>query len=239
MIDIQVNAPIGLSDEINKKIGAAVSAAVQTAIFMTKAEWETQAKEKLKATRKDYIAGLNQRNSVEFPDPFTGVLTLRGKWPNMLEEGFPPFDMKPGFARSAKAKKTKDGGWYLNIPFRHLTPGAEGINGGQPMPHDIYAQARQLRMNIDRLTGTETKYAPRISWTGYQHQNGIYEGMVRKPLGATKSSYLTFRRVSNKSDPMAWWHSGFQGIHVESHVAQFATDTLQKAIEANINSVFK
>jgi hypothetical protein len=183
------------------------------------------------------MLGLNADNSMEFPDSFTGVLTLRGKWPNMLEEGFSAFDQKNGFMNSKHIKRKKDGGWYLTIPFRHRTPGTAGSAvGGQAMPDDIYAQARALKGG-EKLTGTETNYPPQTSWKGYEHKSGIYEGMKRitKTYNiATQNMYMTFRRVSDKSDPDSWWHPGFPGIRALDVVEPFARSTFQQVLNRSI-----
>jgi hypothetical protein len=242
MINISIDLPKNLQNMlINGNLPAKYQTAIQMAVSSTlmaaKSKWESEAQKRLTTTRNDYLLGLNADNSVEFPDPFTGILTLRGKWPNMLEKGFPAFDMKQGgdgrFKNSPKRKMKKDGGWYLTIPMRHRTPDTVGSAvGGGAMPQDIYAQARLLAAG-QRLTGTEAQYPPRVSWTGYQHKNGIYEGMQRNQKvyeKAVQSTYFTFRRVSDKSDPRSWWHPGFQGIEAADLVAPFVRDTFQKVL---------
>lgn len=227
-------ATSGLADTLTAQLHTAVSNALRDTVDIVKMEWEQTAKTKLRTAYLDYYTSLNRPDSVQFPDPFTAIITMKGKWANMLETGFPAFDMKKGFARSEKAKRTKDGGWYLTIPFRHLTPGAIGVNGGQPMPTDIYKQAKQLRPG-ERLTGTEKNYPPQVSWKGYQHKAGIYENMVRNvkqygQSGAAQGTYYTFRRVSDKTDPMAFWHPGYEGVHALDHIRPFAEQWLQTTL---------
>lgn len=241
MIEIKVTIPTGFfSNALDAQIKAAASASIRSTMMATKAYWEQVAQQKLTTARADYLMGLNADNSLEFPDAFTGVLTLRGKWPNMLEGGFPAFDMKAGFKRSDKAKRKKDGGWYLTIPFRHRTPSTTGSAvGGGVMPKDIYAQARALRAG-QALTGTEAKYPPRQSWTGYQHKNGIYEGMIRNRKiyeKTTQSTYFTFRRVSDKSDPKSWWHPGYTGVHALRVVKPFAEKTFHQVFRDYIRGL--
>lgn len=226
--------PTEWADTLANKLQNAVSQAVRDTVDIVKLEWEQTARNKLHSTFPDYYAALNQPDSVQFPDPFTAIITLRGKWANMLETGFPPFDMKKGFQKSEKAKRSKDGGWYLTIPFRHLTPTAQGVFGGRPMPRNIYEMARRLKSG-QRLTGTEKLYPPQVSWTGYQHKNGIYEGMIRNvkyypQSGARQGTYYTFRRVSDKSDPQSWWHPGFEGVHAIQHIKPFAEQWLRTTL---------
>lgn len=47
--------------------------------------------------------------------------------------------------------------------------------------------------------------------TGYKHKDSVYSGMVRKEKTygkATQNQYMTFRRVSDNSDPGSWIHPG-------------------------------
>lgn len=206
-----------------------------------KSHWEQLVQQRLTTTRADYLLGLNADNTLEFPDEYTGVLTLRGKWANMLETGFAAYDMKPGFASGSRVKSKKDGGWYTTIPMRHRTPGTTGSAvGGKSMPDDIYAKARTIQGNVGRLKGTEQAHPPKTSWTGYQHKNGTFEGMVKnrkKYEKAVQNSYTTFRRVSDKSDPDSWKHPGYKGVKAATEVESFVRSTLPRVLETYAKNV--
>lgn len=237
MTEIRIDIPTGFAGVLASQVENAAKAAISTTMMATKSHWESTVQKRLTTTRADYLLGLNADNSMEFPDSYTGVLTLRGKWPNMLEEGFPAYDMKTGFGNSGRRTQKKDGGWFLTVPFRHRTPGTAGSAvGGSAMPDDIYSQARALRGG-QKLKGTETSYPPQTSWKGYEHKSGIYENMkkVTKTYDkATQNQYMTFRRVSDKSDPSSWWHPGFTGVKAIDIVEPFARDTFQKVLNRNI-----
>lgn len=240
--NIEAHVPSGIGDVLASQLEAAASDAISKTMIATKAKWEQTAQQRLKSTRMDYIMGLNTDDSVEFPDAFTGVLTLRGGWPTMLETGFPAFDMKQGFGRSSKRKMLSDGsGWYMTIPMRHQTPSSNGMAGGTPMPEDIYSRARALK-GVTRLTGTEKDYPPGVSHAGYQHKSGIYEGMrkVSKDYAkATQSKYVSFRRVGSKSPSNSWMHPGFPGVEAINVVQPFAQRTLNKVLEQSIRDVME
>ena len=231
--NIEVNVPKGIGNVLASQIEAVAQDSISKTLIATKAKWERTAQQRLKTTRSDYLFGLNTDNAVTFPDAYTGVLTLQGGWPGMLEEGYGPYDMKTGFGKSDKRKPLKDGsGWYMTIPMRHRTPGTSGAVGGAPMPEDIYSQAKALRGG-QRLTDTQQNYPPGQSWTGYNHRNGIYEGMRRAEKQyqrAKQGKYQTFRRVSSKSDPASWMHPGFPGIHALDVVRPFAQRTLDRTL---------
>ncbi|WAB25255.1 hypothetical protein M5_0077 [Lysinibacillus phage vB_LfM_LysYB2] len=239
MREISFQIPKGFSNVLASQIEAVASAAVSSTLMATKSKWETIAQQRLTTTRNDYLLGLNADDSMTQPDAYTGVLVLRGKWPNMLETGFQAYDMKPGFMSGPRVKQKKDGGWYTTIPFRHTTPGSTGSAvGGKSMPDDIYSQARALR-GQKQLTGTETSYPAKTSWAGYQHKSGIYEGMRKNTKQydkATQNSYFTFRRVSDKSDPESWKHPGFPGVKALDVVEPWARETFAKVFNANIKN---
>lgn len=236
MRNISIKIPDGFGGVLASQIEQAVQASVSSTLMATKSRWEQEVQQRLRTTQLDYLLGLNADNSLEFPDPYTGILTLRGKWPNMLETGFPSFDMKDGLKNGPRAKKKKDGGWYNTVPYRHTNPKSVGAVVGRNMPNDIYAQARALRGG-QKLTGTETNYPPQTSWTGYQHKSGIYEGMIknRKQYDkAVQSTYFTFRRVSDKSDPMSWKHPGFSGVKAMDVVEPYARKTFNQVFSKYI-----
>lgn len=64
--------------------------------------------------------------------PERATIGLVGSFPNMLEQGTGPWDLRLTVLRSAKAKIGRNGTRYMAIPFRHGTPGTRG-DAGAPM----------------------------------------------------------------------------------------------------------
>lgn len=222
----------GLSpaDLASPQLANAIQASITTTLAVIKDRWQSEAQQKLHSTLPLYLMGLDF-NSVVYPyggDAFSGAVELHGKFPNMLEKGFPAFDMKQGFGKSQRATHTKSGGWYLTIPIRHSTPGA--FMYGKPMPPNIYAQAKKLSNGKSlSVPGGAAK-----SWTGYQHKANIHDGLTRivKSYGRAKQSqYMTFRRVSNNSDPQSWMHPGYIGAKIADDLQPFAATTFTKSLE--------
>jgi hypothetical protein len=148
-----------------------------------------------------------------------------------LEYGKAKWDMKPMLLGGPKARIGKKGRYNI-IPFRHGTTANHAPNSNFPtMPRDILAQVTKLKPG-GRLTGTEGRHpAGQNASTGYQHKNGKYEGMkkvTKTYQGATQSKYLTFRVVSDNSDPGSWWHPGYKAHHIAEKVASYC----QPAVEA-------
>ena len=159
-----------------------------------------QANRSLKSSKQQYIDGLRMLED---------AIELTGWLPNSIESGVSGFDMKAGFANSSKKKLTKDGGWYLTIPFGIKTPSPRYQNS---MTWQIYRAVRAGR-NYDPGQ-RQTRSAFSVLSTGkvfdaYQHKSPILQGIQQNtsPTGGN-SSYNTFRRVSSKSSSNSWIHTG-------------------------------
>lgn len=233
----RVNNP-DLIGRIADPLENALRNSVQTSLSIIRDRWQREAQNKLKGARTDYLMGLSF-DSIVYPldsDGFIGKVELNGTLPNVLEYGFSPFDMKVGFGKSSKVQKTKSGGWYLTIPFRHSTPNSNG-SFGAPLPRDVYKIAKKLapggRMSVKGNLGK--------SWNGYQHKSNKYDGLQRivKSYGkTTQSQYYTFRRVSNNSNPSSWHHPGFTGINIAKSIMPFAQQTFVDTLTHNLSSIF-
>lgn len=164
------------------------------------------------------------QDGLRFPEDLTGEVFTTSPHASIIEDGIDPYDMKPGLLASPKAKRNKDGSKYITVPYRHGTPGTVGMPS---MPKNVYAMANKLgfsRRNsaIKALfTGRKYEWNGRLKeqpqgqrshfgshpGSGYTWKSGQYSGMVRAG-GKGHSQYLTFRRVSENSDPKSWQHPG-------------------------------
>ena len=232
MVQIKVEIPginvAGVADAIQAEVEATL---LHLADYI-RDDWIHTAEQKLLTTKESYVSGLMGDDSIEHPfqgDPLMVAIVLKGPFPNMIEDGFNAFNMKPGFRESQFAKTKKKGGWYLTIPLRHLTPtpGTVGTAiASKVMPKDIYEKAKEMEFG-DILLGTEKKYPPQMHEVylqkekrtiKYQRKHGRYEGMIRS-LRPHHHHYMTFRRVSDKSEETSWYHPGFTGAHIAEEVA--------------------
>ena len=236
LIEINVqNYGLTVNDLVAPQVVSAIQSAITTSLAVIKDKWQSEAQAKLNSTRPLYLMGLDF-NSVIYPyggDAFSGAVELQGKFPNMLESGFPAFDMKTGFKKSSKVKQTKSG-WYLTIPIRHSTPNS--FMYGTPMTKDVYNQAKKLKHgeSLSIKGGQET------SWNGYVHKSSKYDGLTRivKDYGKTKQSqYFTFRRVSNNSDPMSWYHPGYIGVKLAKQLTPFAESTFTYNLDRELKNL--
>jgi hypothetical protein len=210
--------------------------------------WKKLAQQQLKSTSRDYIAGIELKET-----PGGGVtVELNGQLANMVEQGFSGGDMRAWMLSSPKAKQGKNGP-YLVVPFRHGTPGTSGRNVGAAMPGPIHTAAKKLLGTLSRpgkpvsTTGGQTTiYGKRLhpGLTMRQaarqilkrkekpwHATGIYMGMIRKEKlvkgGPQTSGYQTFRTISAKvrvdpndpNSPMKHWvHPGIKPRNIARQV---------------------
>ena len=158
-----------------------------------------------------------------------------------MEHGKLPWDMKPMLLHGPKARINKAGQRYNIIPFRHGTPTKNTNANFKPMPTDVYKQARELKATFTKqsmvngayqktlkrgtqLFGTEEKHPKSVNQTSnYEHKSGVYEGMSRiaqKHGSGTQSKYMTFRVVSENSDPRSWYHPGYEPHNIAGAVTE-------------------
>lgn len=205
-----------MASQLEQAFEEIASNAVKATLAYARDEWIRTAQNKLKSTREDYIGAIS---GIYQESPYQGYIELQGKFPQMLETGFSSFDIKDGFLKSPK-KKTTDTGWYMTIAFRHRTTG----NLPNTMPKNVFNQAKrlghgeQLKEALIRSLG----YGPQTSHTGYTWKNSKYDNLTRivkeYDSGKKHSQYLTYRRVSDKSDPASWIHPGYQGAKIVDEI---------------------
>lgn len=221
-----------MNNRLNETLNKAVQISISDSMNMIKDKWQLEAQKKLKSTRSQYLMGLGMDlDNLYNTNILSAEIFLKGTLPNMTEKGYSPFDMKIGFSKSNRKKITKNGGWYLTIPYRHSTPNS--FMYGKPMPKNIYSQARKLsgkdRLSIQGGQGT--------SWTGYRHKSNIYDALTRiiqQNAKRTQSQYNTYRRVSNNSDLLSWKHRGYKGAKIAQSIIPYAKQIFEDNLKSNL-----
>jgi len=189
--------------------------------------WKKTANRELKQTRAEYT------NSIYVGEEgkFKGVVILRGFLPNALENGLSPFDMKEGFKHGKKVKAKIGGGWYLTIPFRWAAAGSLGESSvfagilptkihevaikklGGKVKSGYSLKATDLPKEFNVLKSRKPVEVKGKFRQEYIHKSPIFLGLQRQSKEYSKTSqsqYISFRRVSDKSDPNSWIHTGIQ-----------------------------
>lgn len=178
-----------------------------------------------------YIASIKTQET----GPFSAVVLSDYKYAEEIELGRPQKDLKRMLNTSLKVRVSRKNNRYLIIPFQHNTPGNDAT--GQAMPDEIYDIVKRLSPSSvtgqqRRLSGTgayDIKTRKRLTvnqntykWGGrFAIDNSRYAGMVRFDAsggGSRRSSYLTFRVMSEKSS--GWIVPAKPGLFLAKAVAE-------------------
>lgn len=216
--------------------------ALQGIAVAAESQWKILAKRKLKSTAQAYINGISRESG-------SGVekIVLSGMLPNMVEKGWSGGDMLAGLLKGPKARQGANGP-YTTVPFRHGTPGTSGINLGPTMPASVHAAAKKLAPTLakpgggvawgERLAGHVGVGSAmhKMLHKGHHRSKSPWAGMIRKgqntKRGVQTSGYLTFRRVSLKSDASAWVHPGITARNLHKEVISYVNKIAAKLVAA-------
>lgn len=257
-IDVDLNQFASLQDDFIPNFGLLQQGVVDAARFVRdtwiSAVTGTLLPGMINTVNDDtYAKALQTGESMSFPAPLYGIVLPvdADEIVSRIEDGFGPFDMKPGLLNGPRSRMTKDGTGRINIvPFRHYTPTANSpISIGLKMPNAVYAEAKQLKRTTQNPDGSinwgeslDWDYQKRTSWTGYEHKNDIYHNMYR--VGYQKhTQYVTFRAVSTPrtkmtkkgpvqigSAPSSWWHPGVAGNPVTQAVYDYCMPQVEEML---------
>jgi len=167
----------------------------------------TIANSELNSSRSQYLNGLSI---------LPNKIVLSGWLANAVEDGVGAIDLKAGFMRASNVRYKKDGGWYTTIPFRIFTPNSSNNNHTQ-MTWRIYRAVmagKKYDAGQVKTRPSFTDSLTNVSYSSYTHKSPILQGIKKTENSSGRSSYRTFRRVSDKSDPMSWIHKGINAHRI-------------------------
>lgn len=236
-----------LSDGCVAELQVAVGSIARGAI----GEWARIARTRLHSTREDYVNGLRQSESFVLraeTDMVSIDIQLVGAFPNNIEFGMAPFDMKttrPGWLGGGKAKVGKDGKRYVIIPFRHSTGQNQG--GAQLSMTESnasvikkvakdYGLDKMTRMATGQVVDGPTARVPKNASGVHPYLQGMVriqkgqEGMTKTGKQRGSGQLMTFRVISENSPPSAWMHPGLKAANILPEVEQWVDTQLTAAI---------
>ena len=213
--------------------------------YMSK--WENIINTELKGTRVEYEKAMY----TERPDDRTAIIGMTARKSTlalMIETGASAFDEKLGFENSSKKHMKKNGGWYLTIPFSRAASDeimSQMLPGSTVSVHDLMMQGGTLTPKTLPQGFNETQTHALQLNTGkmitYQHKSPIFEGMKRTEIGSTinekRGGFVTFRRVSDKSDEDSWMHPGFEARNfmdkalADTQIPQVVSDAVKEFVD--------
>lgn len=232
-INIDVSALAAQFKELAVEAEREITKAVAGLATMTHARVAEQAALKLKTSLKDF------QDNLGFEEVQPGIWVVSIDQPAMwIEEGIEPgHDMKPDLLKNAKV--TKNGKRYKVIPFDHGAPPTSRNATADRIVEELKSGLRQInkeRKAIDPKSGaiSITKIeknpdgSPRV---GKLHEFDIQSDKPTKnakhpalkgltiyqskdnKTGNIRRDVLTFRTVSDGSDPNSWIHPGYIAQH--------------------------
>jgi len=207
------------------------SALKQTATA-TYNELVRRAQDKLKTTRDDYINALHW----EQIGPDSYIIYLDDTMGH-VEDGFPTFDMKPGLLKGPNAKTTKKGTRYNTVPQTYKPKSKQAIMapGLREQLQEVISANKLQKVFKDKTTGRPLEgIVATVKETGIDRLKGLVK-VQKRYKERTQSFYMTFRRVSDNSDPGKWIHPGYSGAHLFPEVENY----LERQIEQILKAIFE
>ena len=157
-------------------------------------EWKTVAHENLNKTAERYANNIQIEKKAEA----RYEVFIDDKLAVDVEEGAPAYDIKPGLLAGRD---------YVNVPLTYaFTPvgkSAAAAASKSVLPPDL----KQIMAKGDPIT-KQIREKSRVRT--YTHKTPAFSGLIRGGSGEA----TLYRRVSRKSDPLAFRHPGFQGKHL-------------------------
>jgi hypothetical protein len=217
------------------------AAAVRAAAEMVQQAWIAAADAVPAHQRAAYIGGLTAPESVVYPvggDPLQATVVNVAPEARGVEEGRPAVHLPTAinWAQSRAARRSRNGRYYLIIPFSHAAARSRSQVGQiraaarrSMMPWAVYHRARRLQPG-ERLpanTPGMQPYVPRYARNvrpGYQHAPR-QAGMIRTPGPGRGSAYLTFRTMTQNAP--GWWLPPQPGLHLARQVEQATAAQVQ------------
>lgn len=235
-----------LSEEAEAQMKAAIGDLAHAAHAMVVAK----AQAELHTTRQDYLKGL----TFEKLDEDSYLISLDGDYQNKLEEGYPPFDMKPGMLASKKIvrvgrrsglpwvqKSEEDGHRYAYVPLERkpFSKAPKGRDMADAIKQ-LSAYNRQGRMQkITQLfkdpSGKALQGMVAVAKdTGIKDLEGLvkYQRTYKTQTGKekTESIYINYRVVSEAVGAEAWRHPGFPGVKAFEDAERFVETELDNIL---------
>jgi hypothetical protein len=166
---------------------------------------KNKAVSELGSTKSEYLSAINhRRNGV---GDYTVFLDKNNVIANIIEKGQSPYDMKVGLLNSPKAKTSKSGEKYIDVPIKskfnssiiakRFDVGDFMHKGNLPIRN---VKSRALRKKIVRKGQTIAE--------AYRHKESVLVRGTVKTKQGQQGTALVFRRVSVNSDPLAFFSKG-------------------------------
>lgn len=236
-------------ENIEPSVEEELNSAIQDIAYATHAAIVAKAQAELNRTRQDYLKGLE---FIELGDN-SFVISLKGEWASMLEDGFPSYDQTTKLLGSKKVVQVgsragqpwvqeaqSDGHKFARVPM-------------EKQPFSKAAGASELADSIKKMTavnmqGRKQKITSIFKdLEGNPLQGKVATGRSKNPMldqlvkyqktytnagsgkTTTQSVYVNYRTISEIGD--AWIHPGYKGLHAFADAEKYVEEQLDKIIK--------
>jgi len=137
------------------------------------------------------------------------LVTKKGMEAQARFQGISFIDMKEFFKNSPNAKQKKNGGWYLIVPI-----GQNATNLKSSSPRSLWNQMSGMDFGkTGSLSDGETNFLEQssnqdqsnvINPLNYNWKSANVTRVASKTGNGSRGHYISFRTVSDKSDPNSW-----------------------------------
>lgn len=144
-----------------------IAARVRKLAHLARTEVVRLAKRHLHTSQAEYIRGIQPVEFSVTGGRATGVIYLRGAFPNMVEDGADPYNLRKTLLKpGGKVKRSAKGHLYRSIPFRHTGPDSSGKTGGPAVGQAYTAEGQRetSRAHRGQLSQAEARTMGRAVW---------------------------------------------------------------------------
>lgn len=146
---------------------AGVAAAASKIAHLARGHLVMLAQTRLQTSARDYVAAIQPIKMTVIAGMPCAVISLDGKFPNQVEHGAAPWDLRETLLNPGgkKVRISRKGHRYLFVPFRHMGPNASGKNA--PAVGSAYTkdgQGPQHRAHRGDLSAKQARLMGRAVW---------------------------------------------------------------------------
>lgn len=166
---IIVPIPVGEIARIPDLAGfgeAEIAGRVRRLAHLARTEVVRLAKQRLHTSQAKYVKGIQPVEFRVMSGHATGVIYLTGAFPNMVEDGVDPYDLRKTLLKpGGKVRRSAKGHMYRAIPFRHAGPTSSGRQtAAVGQAYTSEGQRETSRAFRGRMTQAEARTMGRAVW---------------------------------------------------------------------------
>lgn len=251
MADIEISV---IADELGKnlknlapQVEAELQAAVQNLAQAAYAAMISKV-QKMSLDPKNRQAYLKALKFHDLGDA-TWLISLDGDWPNKLESGYGPYNIKDVLLKSQKivevgsrsglpwVQKNKKGKKFAHVPFDHKPFSGEksaGNLGDDIKKIEVMNRAGNMQSITETFKDLEGKpIAGKVAQAGVHPTNPNLSGLVKyqsiSESGRVSSIYMTYRTVGE--DSKGWQHPGHKGYQLFKEAEEYVNTELRNILK--------